>query len=108
MMAGAGHSENLFRLDPIKAQAGWYDGRNFDAEVASIVSRLVEVEERIDAENKRKAEIYAAAKLADLDIGALKAVVRTVRYMPQSGAEDLHALSGIVKRYLDLVVEGKR
>lgn len=107
-MAGAGHNENLFRLDPIKAQAGWYEGRNFDAEVASVVRRLIEVEERIDAENKRKALIFAEAKLADLDIGAIKAVVRTVRYLPQSGAEDISALSGIVKRYLDLVVEGKR
>lgn len=98
----------LHRLDPIRQQAGHYDGRNFDAEVASVVRRLIDVEERIDLENKRKAMIYAEAKIGDLDIGALKAVVRTIRYMPQSGADGLNGLSDTVKRYLDLAIREKR
>lgn len=96
----------LLRLDPIKEAAGLYEGRNFDADVASLVRRLIDVEERIDLENKRKAMIYAEAKIADLDIGALKAVVRAIRYMPQSSAEGLIDLSATVKRYLDLAIRG--
>ncbi|MHA6684467.1 hypothetical protein [Mesorhizobium sp. A556] len=98
----------LLHLDPLLREAGHYEGRNFDAEVASVVRRLIDVEERIDLENKRKAMIYAEAKIGDLDIGALKAVVRTIRYMPQSEADGLHGLSEIVKRYLDLAIGEKR
>lgn len=98
----------LLHLDPILEAAGHYDGRNFDAEVASVVHRLIDVEERIDLENKRKAMIYAEAKIADLDVGALKAVVRTIRYLPESGAGSLTDLSDTVKRYLDLaIVKGR-
>lgn len=94
----------LLHLDPIRKQAGHYEGRNFDADVASVVRRLIEVEERIDLENKRKAMIFAEAKLADLDVGALKSVVRTIRYLPDSKAHDLTDLSALVKRYLDLAI----
>ena len=96
------------RLDPIRKAAGHYEGRNLDAEVASVVRRLIEIEERIDLENKRKAMVFAEAKIADLDIGALKSVVRTIRYMPQSDADGLHGLSETVKRYLDMTIGERR
>lgn len=76
---------------------------NADADVKSIVSRLVAVEDKIDAENKLKAAIYAEAKVSGLDIGALKSAVRVVRYLPQSKADNLPGLAETVKQYLDLV-----
>jgi uncharacterized protein (UPF0335 family) len=76
---------------------------NADADVKSIVSRVVAVEDQIDAQNKLKALIYAEAKVSGMDIGAIKSVVRAVRYLPQSNAENLSGLSETVKRYLDLV-----
>ena len=77
---------------------------NADADIRSLVHRLIAVEDKIDAENKLKAFIYAEAKVSGVDIGALKATVRTIRYMPQSGAENLQALSETVKTYLDLAL----
>lgn len=76
---------------------------NADADIKSLVSRLVAVEDKLDAENKLKALIYAEAKVAGVDIGALKATVRTVRYLPQSKADNLPSLTETVKSYLDLV-----
>lgn len=76
---------------------------NADADIKSLVRRIVAVEDKIDAENKLKAFIYAEAKVSGVDIGALKATVRAVRYMPQSGAENLIGLSELVKQYLDHV-----
>jgi uncharacterized protein (UPF0335 family) len=76
---------------------------NADADIKSLVQRIVAVEDKIDAENKLKALIYAEAKVSGVDIGALKAAVRTVRYMPQSGAQNLAGLSTLVKQYLDHV-----
>ena len=76
---------------------------NTDGDIKSLVRRIVAVEDKIDAENKLKALIYAEAKVSGADIGALKATVRAVRYMPQSGAENLIGLSELVKQYLDHV-----
>lgn len=76
---------------------------NVDGDIKSLVRRIVAVEDKIDAENKLKALIYAEAKVAGVDIGALKATVRAVRYMPQSGAGSLIGLSELVKQYLDQV-----
>lgn len=75
---------------------------NADADIKSLVKRIVAVEDKIDAENKLKALIFAEAKVSGVDIGALKATVRAVRYMPQSKAENLAGLSETVKSYLDL------
>lgn len=76
---------------------------NADADIKSLVRRIVAVEDEIDAKNKLKALIYAEAKVSGVDIGALKATVRTVRYMPQSGAQNVAGLSELVKQYLDHV-----
>lgn len=76
---------------------------NADADIKSLVSRLVAVEDKIDAENKLKAAIYAEAKVSGVDIGALKSAVRVVRYLPQSSADGLPGLSETVKSYLDAV-----
>lgn len=76
---------------------------NADADIKSLVSRIVAVEDKIDAENKLKALIYAEAKVSGVDIGALKATVRAVRYLPQSGAGSVIGLSELVKQYLDQV-----
>jgi len=81
---------------------------NFDADIKSLVYRLLAVEDRIDAENKMKALIFAEAKLGGVDIGALKATLRAIRYMPQSKADGLSGLSETVKRYLDLAVPHRR
>jgi len=80
---------------------------NADADIKSLVSRLVAVEDKLDAENKLKAAIYAEAKVSGVDIGALKSTVRVVRYLPQSRADDLSALSETVKAYLDLTIKHK-
>lgn len=77
---------------------------NADADIRSLVRRIVAVEDKIDSENKLKALIYAEAKVSGVDIGALKATVRAVRYMPQSNAADLPAMSANVKAYLDLAI----
>lgn len=77
---------------------------NADSDIKSLVYRLLAVEDRIDAENKLKALIFAEAKVAGVDIGALKATIRTIRYMPQSRADDLGSLSATVKQYLDIAV----
>ena len=77
---------------------------NADSDIKSLVYRLLAVEDRIDAENKMKALIFAEAKVAGVDIGALKATIRTIRYMPQSRADDLGGLSTTVKQYLDIAV----
>ncbi|MBT1154329.1 hypothetical protein J1C56_01855 [Aminobacter anthyllidis] len=79
-------------------------GSNYDGDIKSLVHRLLAVEDRIDHENKLKALIFAEAKVNNVDIGALKATIRTIRYMPQSGAENLFGLSETVKSYLDIVV----
>ncbi len=76
---------------------------NADADIKSLVTRLVAVEDKIDAENKLKACIYAEAKVSGVDIGALKSAVRIVRYLPQSKADNLPGLSETVKAYLDLI-----
>ena len=76
---------------------------NLDADIKSLVTRLVAVEDKIDAENKLKAMIYAEAKATGVDIGALKATVRVVRYLPQSEAGSLPSLAEKVKAYLDTV-----
>lgn len=81
---------------------------NVDGDVKSLVYRLLAVEDRIDAENKLKALIFAEAKVADVDIGALKATVRTIRYLPQSRAENLSALSETVKSYLGIAVPHRK
>jgi uncharacterized protein (UPF0335 family) len=101
-------TSKLLILDPVLRDAGHYDGRNFDTEASSIIRRLISVEERIDVENRRKAMIYAEAKISSFDIGALKAVVRTIRYLPDSNAGDLRGLSETVKRYLDLAIGERR
>lgn len=77
---------------------------NADGDIKSLVYRLLAVEDRIDAENKMKALIFAEAKVAGVDIGALKATIRTIRYMPQSSADGLPGLSETVKKYLDIAV----
>jgi len=77
---------------------------NADADIKSLVRRIVAIEDKIDAENKLKALIYAEAKVSGVDIGALKATVRAVRYMPQSNAENIGGLGETVKAYLDLVM----
>ncbi|UYQ70997.1 hypothetical protein OF122_13105 [Pelagibacterium flavum] len=79
---------------------------NADGDVASLVRRLIAVEDRIDAENKMKALVFAEARIAGVDIGALKSVVRICRYLPQSKADGMSDLSDTVKQYLD-VVTGK-
>lgn len=98
---GAGVSDKpnivVVPIDPL------YRPTNADADVKSLVSRLVAVEDKLDAENALKAAIYAEAKVSGVDIGALKSAVRVVRYMPQSRADDLTGLSETVKRYLDQV-----
>jgi uncharacterized protein (UPF0335 family) len=76
---------------------------NSDADINSLVMRLIAVEDKIDAENKLKALIYAEAKVSGVDIAALKSAVRIVRYFPQSKAQDLPALGDTVKAYLDLI-----
>lgn len=81
---------------------------NADADIKSLVTRLVAVEDKLDAENKLKAMIYAEAKVAGVDIGALKSAVRVVRYLPQSKAENLPGLTETVKSYLDIVTAKKR
>jgi uncharacterized protein (UPF0335 family) len=81
---------------------------NSDADVKSLVWRLVAVEDKIDAENKLKALIYAEAKVSGADIGALKAAVRIVRYLPQSDADNLPGLSETVKSYLDIINSKRR
>ena len=81
---------------------------NVDADVKSLAYRLLAVEDRIDAENKLKAVIFAEAKLAGVDVGALKATVRTIRYLPQSNAGDLPALRETVKRYLTIAIPTRR
>lgn len=77
---------------------------NADSDIKSLVHRLLSVEDRIDAENKMKALIFAEAKVAGVDIGALKATIRAIRYMPQSNAAGLSDLSATVKKYLDIAV----
>lgn len=76
---------------------------NTDADVKSLVRRLVAVEDKIDAEQKLKALIFAEARDGGVDIGALKSVVRVCRYLPQSNAASVPDLSNTVKQYLDMV-----
>lgn len=76
---------------------------NTDGDVRSLVKRICDVEDKIDAENKLKALIYAEAKLSGVDIAALKSTVRAVRYMPQSGEPHLIGHTTLVKQYLDIV-----
>lgn len=76
---------------------------NTDGDIKSLVQRLVAVEDKIDAEQKLKSLIFAEARVAGVDIGALKSVVRVCRYLPQSKAEGMPGLSNTVKQYLDLV-----
>jgi hypothetical protein len=81
---------------------------NADGDIKSLVYRLLAVEDRIDAEQKMKALIFAEAKVAGVDIGALKATVRTIRYMPQSRADDLPGLSETVKSYLSIAIPKRK
>ena len=76
---------------------------NHDDDVRSLVGRLVAIEERIDDQNKLKSLVFAEARVADVDIAALKAVVRINRSLSYSNAADLEGLTEQVKRYLDLV-----
>lgn len=76
---------------------------NTDSDIKSLVQRLVAVEDKIDAEQKLKSLIFAEARVAGVDIGALKSVVRVCRYLPQSNADGMPGLSNTVKQYLDLV-----
>ncbi|MDR7032406.1 hypothetical protein [Mesorhizobium sp. BE184] len=81
---------------------------NVDVDIKSLVYRLLAVEDRIDAENKMKSLIFAEAKLANVDIGALKAAIRAIRYMPQSNSDSLSDHSTTVKRYLDIAVPHRK
>lgn len=76
---------------------------NADADIKSLVWRLVAVEDKIDAEQKLKSLIFAEARVSGVDIGALKSAVRIVRYLPQSSAVNLPELSETVKGYLDII-----
>lgn len=76
---------------------------NTDSDIKSLVRRLVAVEDKIEAEQKLKALIFAEARVAGVDIGALKSVVRVCRYLPQSKADGMPGLSNVVKQYLDKV-----
>lgn len=87
----------------IQPEPQYRPATNADADIKSLVTRLVAVEDKIDAENKLKALIYAEAKVSGADIAALKSAVRIVRYLPQSNSDNLPDLSETVKTYLDLV-----
>ncbi|WLS01714.1 hypothetical protein [Shinella oryzae] len=76
---------------------------NHDADVRSLVSRLVAIEERMDEQNRLKSLVFAEARVANIDIAALKAVVRINRSLSYSNSSDLAGLTDQVKRYLDLV-----
>ncbi len=81
---------------------------NTDGDVKSLVYRLLAVEDRIDAENRLKALIFAEAKMSNIDIGALKATVRTIRYLPQSDAQSLPDLRDKVKDYLGRAIPSRK
>lgn len=83
-----------------------YRASNSDADIKSLVRRLVDIEDRIDAEQKLKSYVLAEARNSGVDIAALKAVLRTHRYLPQSRETGISALSETVKRYLDLANVG--
>lgn len=76
---------------------------NQDADIRSLVARLVAIEERIDEQNKLKSLVFAEARVSDIDIAALKAVVRINRSLYYSTSSDLEGLTNEVRRYLDLV-----
>ncbi|MCP8895319.1 hypothetical protein KYK29_10265 [Shinella daejeonensis] len=77
--------------------------KNHDADVRSLVGRLVSIEERMDEQNRLKSLVFAEARVANIDIAALKAVVRINRSLSYSNSTDLEGLTGEVKRYLDLI-----
>jgi uncharacterized protein (UPF0335 family) len=89
----------------IQPEPNYRPPTNADGDVKSLAYRLVAVEDQIDAQNKLKALIYAEAKLAGVDIGALKSTVRVVRYLPQSSQDTLPGLTAKVKEYLDAVTK---
>jgi uncharacterized protein (UPF0335 family) len=76
---------------------------NRDGDVRSLVARLVAIEERMDEQNKLKMLVFAEARVSNIDIAALKAVVRINRSLSYSNSADLEGLTGEVKRFLDLV-----
>lgn len=76
---------------------------NRDSDIRSLVGRLVAIEEQIDIQNKLKSLVFAEARVSDIDIAALKAVVRINRSLYYSNAADLDGLTNEVRRYLDLV-----
>lgn len=80
-----------------------YRPSNSDADVKSLVRRLLDIEDQIDAQQKLKSFVIAEARCSGIDIAALKAVVRTHRYLPESRESGMSGLSETVKRYLDSV-----
>ena len=76
---------------------------NRDSDILSLVSRLVAIEERIDEQQNLKRLVFAEARCSDIDIAALKAVIRIQRSLSYSNSSDLEGLTGEVKRFLDLI-----
>lgn len=77
---------------------------NSDADIKSLVQRLIAVEDKIDAEQKLKSYIFAEARVSGVDIAALKATVRVARSLPFSNSADLDGLTDTVKEYLDVAL----
>ncbi len=80
---------------------------NRDSDIRSLAGRLVAIEEQIEQQNKLKSAVFAEARLSDIDIAALKAVVRINRSLYYSNATDLDGLTNEVRLYLD-IVNGKQ